>query len=89
MLASEKLKRHFEENPIELKSLRHDKELHPARVQNHLKRIPEYLLPENARTDKKKISFIPFHKPNKVGKKSKNSKNKKRKGGKTDALKKF
>lgn len=89
LLASEKLKRHFEENPIELKSLRHDKELHPARVQNHLKRIPEYLLPENARTDKKKISFIPFHKPNKVGKKSKNSKNKKRKGGKTDALKKF
>ena len=69
LLASEKLKRHFEENPIELKSLRHDKELHPARVQNHLKRIPEYLLPENARTDKKKISFIPFHKPNKVGKK--------------------
>ena len=37
LLTSEKLKRHFEENPQDLLNLRHDKELHPARVQAHLK----------------------------------------------------
>lgn len=45
LLKSEKLKRHFEENPEELRQLRHDGELRPARVQAHLKHVPEYLLP--------------------------------------------
>lgn len=84
LINSDKLKRFFEENPQDLVSLRHDKELHPTRVQSHLKRVPDYLLPEAARQDTKKIGFVPFHK-NKV------SKNRKRKptGKKSDPLKSF
>lgn len=79
LINSEKLKTFFEENPQDLTSLRHDKELHPARVQSQLKRVPEYLLPESARSDPKKIGFVPFHK-NKVRKG-------KKKGRKNDPLK--
>lgn len=79
---SEKLKRFFEENPEDLASLRHDKELHPAKIQSQLKRVPDYLLPESARQDPKKIGFVPFHK-NKV------HKGRRRKGKKVDALKSF
>jgi len=49
LLKSEKLKRHFEENPDDLRHLRHDVELRAARVQPHLKHVPEYLLPANGR----------------------------------------
>jgi ATP-dependent RNA helicase DDX56/DBP9 len=45
LIRSEKLKRHFEENPEDLRHLRHDGELRAARVQSHLKHVPEYLLP--------------------------------------------
>lgn len=45
LIKSEKLKRHFEENPEELRHLRHDGELRAARVQPHLKHVPEYLMP--------------------------------------------
>lgn len=45
LIKSEKLKRHFEENPADLHHLRHDGELRPARVQNHMKHVPEYLMP--------------------------------------------
>lgn len=45
LLKSEKLKRHLEENPDDLKYLRHDMELRAARVQPHLKHVPDYLLP--------------------------------------------
>ncbi|KAL8727601.1 MAG: hypothetical protein Q9181_005653 [Wetmoreana brouardii] len=45
ILTSEKLKRHFEENPEDLQHLRHDGELRAARVQPHLKHIPDYLMP--------------------------------------------
>lgn len=87
LLASEKLKRHFEENPQELQSLRHDKELHPARIQQHLKRVPEYLLPESVRQGKtKNIGFVPFRNPKKSHKRGKVNK---RKGGKSDPLKNF
>lgn len=47
LLKSEKLKRHFEENPAELHHLRHDNELRPARIQAHLKHVPAYLLPKD------------------------------------------
>ncbi|KAF8242432.1 DEAD-domain-containing protein, partial [Wilcoxina mikolae CBS 423.85] len=47
LLASEKLKRHFEENPDDLKHLRHDGELRAARIQPHLRHVPEYLLPKD------------------------------------------
>lgn len=45
LIKSEKLKRHFEENPEELRHLRHDGELRAARVKGELRHIPEYLLP--------------------------------------------
>ncbi|THW55348.1 DEAD-domain-containing protein [Aureobasidium pullulans] len=48
LLKSEKLKRHFEENPTDLRHLRHDQESHAVRVQPHLKHVPEYLLPGNS-----------------------------------------
>lgn len=47
LLASEKLKRHFEENPEDLRHLRHDGELRAARIQPHLRHVPEYLLPKD------------------------------------------
>jgi ATP-dependent RNA helicase DDX56/DBP9 len=45
LIKSEKLKRHFEENPEDLKHLRHDGELRAARVQPHLRHVPDYLIP--------------------------------------------
>ncbi|CAN3359174.1 ATP-dependent RNA helicase Dbp9p [Diutina catenulata] len=81
LLNSDKLKRFFEENPQDLVSLRHDKELHPSRVQPQLKRVPEYLLPESARQDPKKLGFVPFHKDSR-----KRRVHKKKGGRKKDAL---
>ncbi|KAJ5054490.1 uncharacterized protein L3040_000764 [Drepanopeziza brunnea f. sp. 'multigermtubi'] len=49
LIKSEKLKRHFEENPEDLHHLRHDGELRAARVQSHMKHVPEYLLPKEGR----------------------------------------
>lgn len=62
LIASNKLKRHFEENPQDLAALRHDKELHGNRVQPHLKRVPDYLLLEAVRKDIKDLGFVPFNK---------------------------
>lgn len=89
LLASDKLKRHFEENPQELQKLRHDKELHPARVQQHLKRVPDYLLPESARKNVKKIGFVPFHKNGGKGRGAKKAFKGGNKNKKSDALKNF
>ena len=49
LLKSEKLKRHFEENPDDLHHLRHDGELRAARIQPHLRHVPEYLMPSNGK----------------------------------------
>jgi len=49
LMKSEKLKRHFEENPGDLHHLRHDGELRPARVQSHMKHVPDYLLPKEGK----------------------------------------
>ena len=62
MLNSEKLKAHFEHNPKDLQALRHDKTLHPARIQAHLKHIPDYLIPKKGLSDADPNDFIPFHK---------------------------
>jgi ATP-dependent RNA helicase DDX56/DBP9 len=50
LIKSEKLRKHFEENPEDLRHLRHDGE-HGAivRHQAHLKHVPEYLMPAAAR----------------------------------------
>ena len=49
LIKSEKLKRHFEENPEDLRHLRHDGELRAARIQPHLKHVPGYLMPANGK----------------------------------------
>ena len=51
LLKSEKLRRHFEENPGDLQHLRHDGELRVARIQPHLKHVPEYLLPKGGKSE--------------------------------------
>jgi len=53
IITSEKLKAHFEDNPKDLQALRHDKALHTAKVQAHMKHVPDYLLPDSI--DKEKI----------------------------------
>lgn len=45
VLGSEKLKAHFEDNPLDLEFLKHDRALHPQRVQPHMKFVPKYLIP--------------------------------------------
>ncbi|XP_061178453.1 probable ATP-dependent RNA helicase DDX56 [Saccostrea echinata] len=49
MLASNKLKTYFEDNPRDLQVLRHDKSLHTIQVQKHLKNVPDYLVPKTLR----------------------------------------
>ncbi|KAM8794601.1 putative ATP-dependent RNA helicase DDX56 [Eudromia elegans] len=49
LLNSEKLKTYFEDNPRDLHVLRHDKPLHPAIVQPHLRNVPDYLVPPSLR----------------------------------------
>ncbi|KAI9831642.1 MAG: putative ATP-dependent RNA helicase ddx56 [Phylliscum demangeonii] len=45
LVTSEKLRRHFEENPADLRHLRHDGDaLRGVRAQPHLKHVPDYLL---------------------------------------------
>jgi ATP-dependent RNA helicase DDX56/DBP9 len=50
LIKSEKLRKHFEENPGDLRHLRHDGE-HGAivRRQAHLKHVPDYLMPTGAK----------------------------------------
>ncbi|TDL23990.1 ATP-dependent RNA helicase dbp9 [Rickenella mellea] len=72
ILNSDKLKAHFEDNPLDLEYLRHDKPLHPTRIQPHMKHVPKYLLPRVASvanaTDiigtgaEKDAGFVPFRK---------------------------
>jgi ATP-dependent RNA helicase DDX56/DBP9 len=63
LIKSEKLKRHFEENPDDLRHLRHDGELRAARVQPHLRHVPEYLLPGGSKTALQgDVSFVGFGK---------------------------
>ncbi|KAI6149359.1 P-loop containing nucleoside triphosphate hydrolase protein [Pisolithus tinctorius] len=94
LLNSEKLKAHFEDNPLDLEYLRHDKPLHPMRIQSHMKHVPKYLLPRVAPiaeteddTSKTQTEFVPFKKRSASGRGG-------RRGGgrgkrKTDPLRKF
>ncbi|KAG0636313.1 P-loop containing nucleoside triphosphate hydrolase protein [Tuber brumale] len=50
LVKSERLKRHFEENPEDLLALRHDGESGQVRVQAHLRHVPGYLLPKGGRS---------------------------------------
>ncbi|KAF8518929.1 ATP-dependent RNA helicase dbp9 [Hysterangium stoloniferum] len=69
ILNSDKLKAYFEDNPRTLEYLRHDKPLHPTRVQPHLKYVPKYLqrgvLPTGTAElegDSSNVGFVPFKK---------------------------
>ena len=92
LIKSEKLKRHFEENPGDLHHLRHDHELRPARVQAHLKHIPEYLLPKEGRKAiTGDVGFVGFKKAenNRKARKGKRSGFTKSGARKVDPLKSF
>jgi len=76
ILNSDKLKAHFEDNPLDLEFLRHDKPLHPTRVQPHMKHVPKYMLPNiapvpgtevSAAAEPSKPGFVPFRKDNTRG----------------------
>eukprot|EP00793_Prasinoderma_coloniale_P000302 PRCOL_00005286-RA len=43
LLNSEKLKAHFEDNPVELEALRHDKQLAKRAAPQHLRHLPAYI----------------------------------------------
>lgn len=65
LVKSDRLKRHFEENPADLDHLRHDGELRAARTQPHLraKHVPDYLLPEGKKAlTADQIGFVPLRK---------------------------
>ncbi|KTW28408.1 hypothetical protein T552_01670 [Pneumocystis carinii B80] len=65
VLSNEKLKKFFDENPNDLQQLRYDKELHPTRIQPHLKHVPNYLLPKKERINIiENIGHVNFHKKN-------------------------
>lgn len=95
LIKSEKLRRHFEENPEELKHLRHDGELRAARIQPHLKHVPEYLMPAKGKKGltKEDIGFVGIRKTseNRIRKARERNRGRGRKaaGGKVDPLKTF
>lgn len=60
LLTSEKLKRHFEENPEDAKHLRHDREIKVVKVQSHLKRVPEYLVGKGQASGLVQPGTVPF-----------------------------
>ncbi|KAJ5991507.1 hypothetical protein N7522_011714 [Penicillium canescens] len=95
LIKSEKLKRHFEDNPDELRQLRHDGELRAARVQAHLKHVPDYLMPAKGRKgiSKENAGYVGFSstKQNRIRKaRDRNrARGKGKAGGKVDPLKTF
>jgi ATP-dependent RNA helicase DDX56/DBP9 len=87
---------------MDLDYLRHDKPLHPTRVQSHMKHIPKYLLPRVAAvpdtsevegSPDKGAGFIPFKKTGRGGKSGNRGRGGSRHRGtgrkKADPLKKF
>jgi len=97
LVKSEKLRKHFEENPEDLKQLRHDVEHGTARVQSHLKHVPDYLMPAKGRKglSADEVGFVGFRKEGenkrRKGKDQKRGKGRKvkRRVGKVDPLKSF
>jgi len=49
LLNSEKLKSYFEDNPREEDVLRHDKTLNVTKLDEHLKNVPDYIIPASLR----------------------------------------
>jgi ATP-dependent RNA helicase DDX56/DBP9 len=83
LIRSEKLKRHFEENPEDLRHLRHDGELRAARVQSHLKHVPDYLLPGGGKQAlSKDVGFVGLRKDGKDANRIRKSRENKKAFGK-------
>ncbi|KIV92998.1 hypothetical protein PV10_04246 [Exophiala mesophila] len=65
LVKSEKLRKHFEDNPDDLRHLRHDGE-HGAvvRHQTHLKHVPDYLMPAqgNKALNSESVGYVGFKK---------------------------
>ena len=97
LLKSEKLERHFEEHPEDLSRLRHDNESRAARIQQHLRHVPDYLMPSNGSKGitGDQIGFVGLRKPsdNRIRKaraqKRMQGKGKKTIGRRLDPLKTF
>ncbi|KAK5103297.1 ATP-dependent DNA/RNA helicase [Lithohypha guttulata] len=93
LLKSDKLSKHFEENPEDLKALRHDTSSGAGiiRVQNHLKHVPEYLLPGGKRQKAGDGAFVSFNKNEKkgAGQGGRQYRGKKPQGRRIDPLKSF
>ncbi|KAK3636170.1 ATP-dependent DNA/RNA helicase [Elasticomyces elasticus] len=84
LVNSEKLARLFEENP-ETKSFlaRHDGESHAVKVQQHLKHVPEYLLPAGGKQAvSRDVGFVGIRKEGANGIRKRRAFNKGRGGGK-------
>lgn len=91
---------HFEDNPLDLEYLRHDKPLHPTRVQAHMKHVPKYLLPRLVSAPaievEESVGFVPFKKSSTRGRGRGRSRGSRGSGSggrggkkKSDPLKKF
>jgi ATP-dependent RNA helicase DDX56/DBP9 len=89
---------HFEDNPLDLEYLRHDKPLHPTRIQSHMKHVPKYLMPQVAPVTgnteepvERKQGFVPFRKESARGRARGRGRGGSGRGGKkkSDPLKKF
>ncbi|KIW41435.1 uncharacterized protein PV06_06996 [Exophiala oligosperma] len=88
LIKSEKLRRHFEENPGDLRHLRHDGE-HGAvvRQQSHLKHVPDYLMPAAAQGRNNKagssadVGFVGLNKRDQNGRKKGKTRRGVRSGG--------
>ena len=53
VLNSERLQDHFEENPVDLQVLQHDRvSTHSSRIQDHMGHVPKYLLPQGMQVAK-------------------------------------
>lgn len=95
LLKSEKLAKHFEENPEDLKALRHDTSSSAGivRVHSHLKTVPEYLLPGGNKKQKTGHNgFVTFNKPDREKDKKRGGKpfrGRKPVGKRLDPLKSF
>lgn len=89
LINSDKLKRHFEENPEDLATLRHDKSVSKVRSDQNLKDVPDYLLPKSARQNPSAIGFVPFDSAKAKKRREKRNNGRRHKRRRVDPLKKF
>jgi ATP-dependent RNA helicase DDX56/DBP9 len=93
LVKSEKLRKHFEENPDDLRHLRHDTDSGKTRIQRHLRHVPDYLLPAGAKQGKSlDVGFVGLKKDSRDAKgkgKGRRGGPRKKVGRRVDPLKNF